>query len=215
MSDIESIVPITGNFEENKSLMHPERQFHPINDIKFISLMYPERQFDPIYDIKFIERAKSCYICDWMNGNKYCDFTFLGKKVYFGEEKILGEVLCRRSMGWLSDPGNTYPTYRQHLIVPLDDGLPFSSLGDDEDIIGFLAEHSDVPNKDIDELEELLKDWRLYENGWFVSCVAETQWSVGSDHHKHKDLYNYLSESYGMWCRPKVLRDEYFCLDKK
>jgi hypothetical protein len=195
MSDIGSIVPISGNFEENKSLMHTERQFHPE------------------LDIKFINRAKYCLTCDCENGNKYCDFTFLGKKVYFGEEKILGEVLSRRSMVLSEEePGNTYPTYRQNLIVPLDDGLPFSSLGYDEEIISFLEEHSDVPNKDIDELEELLKDWRLYENGWFVIKVADTLWH--GDDMTYKKLYGYLTEGPALCFCPKVINKKYICLNK-
>jgi hypothetical protein len=86
-------------------------------------------------------------------------------------------------------------------------------LGDGpEDIIDFLVEHCDVPNKDIYDLEELLKHWRLYENGWFVIKVADTLWH--GDDMTYKKLYGYLTEGPALCFCPKVINKKYICLNK-
>ena len=80
-----------------------------------------------------------------------------------------------------------------------DTGIPLSSLGAEQNKTDFIK--SRVLEIHIQEVENMLIDWNLYENGWYVN------YPKGG--YKNKHLFYYLSQmgQYGSH-RPKEL--EYF-----
>lgn len=91
-------------------------------------------------------------------------------------------------------PNGTHKVYHDW-----DIGISKSSLGKKLDKREFLSTKVDECN--LEDVEKLMEDWHLYENGWYVV------YREGG--YKNKHLFYYLSQigNYGSY-RPKEL--EYF-----